>query len=94
MRPSGLKHSFSFVGFYNFIVDYFEEKDDAASVKRIEKLLTWWNWWVLACLEYYIALLTFHCSQVFPHHAVATIDSNDSCNKLQAQQAHAAEMLG
>jgi hypothetical protein len=34
---------FSFVGFYNFIVDYFEEKDDAASVKQIESLLKWWN---------------------------------------------------
>jgi hypothetical protein len=30
-------------GFYNFIVNYFEEKDDAASVKQIEKLLTWCN---------------------------------------------------
>jgi hypothetical protein len=41
-----------------------------------------------------VALLTFHCSQVFPHHAVASIDSNDSRNKLKAQRARAAEMLG
>ena len=29
-------------------------------------------------------------SQVFPHHAVAAIDSNDSRNKLKAQRARAA----
>lgn len=45
-----------------------------------------------ACLDV-TTLMTSHCSQVFPHHAIATIDSNDSRNKLKAQRACAAEML-
>ncbi len=38
-------------------------------------------------------LLTSRVSQVFPNQALMTIDSNDSCKKLQAQCACAAELL-
>ncbi|KAF9472011.1 hypothetical protein BDN70DRAFT_900887 [Pholiota conissans] len=36
-------NNFSFVAFYNFIIDYFEEERDAASTRRAGELLEWWN---------------------------------------------------
>lgn len=36
-------NSFSFHGFYNFIVDYFEDIKDATSQAHVSSLLTWWN---------------------------------------------------
>lgn len=36
-------NSFSFVAFYNFLVDYFEEFRNDSSKKRVNTLLSWWN---------------------------------------------------
>ncbi|KAF8954717.1 hypothetical protein BDZ97DRAFT_1927811 [Flammula alnicola] len=36
-------NGFSFIGFYNFIVDYFEEFHNPASQCRVDDLLAWWN---------------------------------------------------
>ena len=36
-------NGFSFVEFYNFIVDYFEAPSDNASKARVLDLVSWWN---------------------------------------------------
>lgn len=38
-------NNFSFVGFYNFIVDYFEEAHERSdnAQRRVTELLKWWN---------------------------------------------------
>lgn len=36
-------NNFSFVGFYNFIVDYFEEQRSVNAQRRVNELLDWWN---------------------------------------------------
>ncbi|KAF9474972.1 hypothetical protein BDN70DRAFT_936263 [Pholiota conissans] len=36
-------NNFSFIGFYNFLVDYFEEERSANSTRRVKELLEWWN---------------------------------------------------
>ncbi|KAF8955386.1 hypothetical protein BDZ97DRAFT_1764959 [Flammula alnicola] len=36
-------NGFSFIGFYNFIINYFEEFHNPASQCRVDDLLAWWN---------------------------------------------------
>ncbi|KAF8177216.1 hypothetical protein BJ912DRAFT_1045759 [Pholiota molesta] len=36
-------NGFSFVGFYNFLVDYFEEYRSDNAQRRVNELLDWWN---------------------------------------------------
>jgi hypothetical protein len=35
--------SFYYPAFYNFIVDFFEDANNEASKRKINKLLQWWN---------------------------------------------------
>ena len=36
-------NNFSFRGFYNFIVDFFESGRHGGSKRRVETLFKWWN---------------------------------------------------
>jgi hypothetical protein len=38
-------NNFSFEGFYNFLVDYFEEAEERGvnSARRVKELLDWWT---------------------------------------------------
>lgn len=71
-------NGFNFIAFYNFLVDYFEERCDTASRRQIDNLLAWWNRYVLITLI--SPCLTLLLVKSFPSISLSQIQTSHATN--------------
>lgn len=82
-------NGFNFPGFYDFIIDFFEDVHTEEEKKKAKELLKWWDKCVLRFLSRLQPLpLTCCIRQIFPNSSPAnnTTTGNPSRARLAAQR--------